>query len=54
MGEKYLLNWFGLSLDKLKAIRETENLSKRQLAELDELIAKKENELKENNTKEQH
>ena len=46
MGEKYWLNWFGKSVDELKAIRETEKLTKEQLAKLDEIIAKKENESK--------
>lgn len=47
MGEKYLFNWFGKSVDELKAIRETENLSPKHLEELDKLIAKKEKEANE-------
>ena len=48
MGEKYWLDWFGLPLDKLKAIKEKEydKLSAQEKAKLDELIAKKENESK--------
>lgn len=44
MGEKYFILWFGKSVDELKAIRETEKLTKEQLAKLDEIIAKKEKE----------
>ena len=48
MGEKYWFNWFGKSVDELKAIKEKEykNLTAEQKAKLDELIAKKENESK--------
>lgn len=49
MGEKFLLLWFSLPVDKLKAIREKEydKLSKMEQAQLDELIAKKEKEANE-------
>ena len=48
MGENYWFDWFGKSVDELKAIKEKEyhKLSARDKAKLDELIAKKENELK--------
>ena len=46
MGEMYFFNWFGKSVDELKAIRETEKLTPEQLKKLNELIAKKENESK--------
>ena len=46
MGNKYLFNWFGKSVDELKAIRETENLTKEQLEKLDEIIKQKEEESK--------
>lgn len=46
MGEKYWFNWFGKSVEELKAIRETEKLTPEQLKKLDELIEKKENESK--------
>lgn len=46
MGEKYWFNWFGKSVEELKAIRETEKLTPEQLKKLDEIIEKKENESK--------
>ena len=46
MGENYWFNWFGKSVEELKAIRETEKLTAEQLKKLDELIEKKENESK--------
>ena len=48
MGESFWFDWFGLPLDKLKAIKEKEynKLTAEQRAKLDELIAKKENESK--------
>lgn len=46
MGESFFLLWFGKSVDELKAIRETENLTKEQLAKLDEIIKQKEEESK--------
>lgn len=46
MGEMFWLDWFRKSVDQLKAIRETEKLTKEQLEKLDEIIAKKEQESK--------
>lgn len=46
MGESFWFNWFGKSVEELKAIRETEKLTPEQLKKLDELIEKKENESK--------
>lgn len=46
MGASLIFSWFGKSLTELKSIRETEakDLSKMELKQLDELIAKKEKE----------
>lgn len=46
MGENFVFLWFGKSVDELKAIRETENLTKEQLEKLDEIIKQKEEESK--------
>lgn len=46
MGEMFVFLWFKKSVDELKAIRETENLTKEQLAKLDEIIKQKEEESK--------
>lgn len=48
MGNKFLLSWFGMSVTQLKEVRETrKDLTTEQRKQLDELIAKKENEAKE-------
>lgn len=46
MGEMFVFLWFKKSVDELKAIRETENLTKEQLEKLDEIIKQKEEESK--------
>ena len=46
MGEMFVFLWFKKTVDELKAIRETENLTKEQLAKLDEIIKQKEQESK--------
>ena len=45
MGENYWLQWFGKSVDELKAILETDKkLSEKDRKKLEELIKEKENE----------
>lgn len=44
MGQVFFLNWFGKSVEELKAILEKEELTAEQKAELEKLIAEKENE----------
>ena len=47
MGENFFLHWFGMSVTQLKEVRETrKDLTTEQRKQLDELIAKKENEEK--------
>jgi hypothetical protein len=47
MGQIFFLNWFGKSVEELKAIRETaKDLTDEQKAELDRLIDEKEKESK--------
>ena len=48
MGQGLFLQWFGMSVTELKEVREkSKNLTAEQRKQLDELIAKKENETKE-------
>lgn len=48
MGNRFVLQWFGMSVTQLKEVRETrKDLTEDQRKQLDELIAKKENEAKE-------
>lgn len=44
MGFSFALSWFGKSVEELKAILETENLTDEEKRELKRLIEKKENE----------
>lgn len=45
MGQSLWFNWFGKSVDELKAILETDkNLSEKDRKQLEELIKEKENE----------
>lgn len=45
MGQSLWFNWFGKSVDELKAILETDkNLSEKDRNQLEELIKEKENE----------
>lgn len=44
MGQVFILSWFGKSVEELKAILEKEELTEGQKAELEKLIAEKENE----------
>lgn len=47
MGESFFFNWFGKSVEELKAIRETnKDLTEEQKRKLDELIDEKEKESK--------
>lgn len=44
MGQSFFFNWFGMSVEQLKEIRETnKNLTTLQRKKLDALISKKEN-----------
>lgn len=48
MGDNFFLSWFGMSVTQLKEVRETrKDLTAEQRKQLDDLIAKKENEAKE-------
>lgn len=48
MGDNFVFQWFGMSVTQLKEVRETrKDLTTEQRKQLDELIAKKENETKE-------
>ena len=45
MGENYWLQWFGKTVDELKAILETnKNLTDKEREQIEELIKEKENE----------
>ena len=46
MGREFIFQWFGKSVEELKAIRneKANELTAEELAKLDELIAEKENE----------
>lgn len=44
MGQVFFLNWFGKSVEELKEILETKELTAEQKVELEKLIAEKENE----------
>lgn len=45
MGERFWLQWFGKTVDELKAILETDkNLTEKERKQIEEIIKEKENE----------